>query len=142
MQRLIGQAADGNDFTARAQALCGHTPQDNTLYAQAVRVVADNGPQIAAQNADLLGTGYTFCHEVPVWQFNKDTGLLVKGSIDTLAVGEERAVILEYKVLFNNNYAQRTQAEKQMQEYENMLRALGRDYPLEKRAVELSEKKP
>ena len=145
MQRLIGQAKDWDDFTQQAETLCRNTPQDNALYASAVRLVAGNGKQIAEQITgqcadDLLGKDYTFYHEVPVWQFDADTRTLTKGSIDTLAVSPAQAVILEYKVLFNNNAAsQKIQAAAQMQKYENMLRAVEREYTIKKCAVALSE---
>lgn len=137
MQRLIGQAKDAADFMSKAQTLCRNTPPENTLYAQAVQLVAANGNAVT-QNADLFGN-YTFYHEVPVWQFNAESGTLTKGSIDTLAVGPEKAVIVEYKVLFNRGHSQQVQAQEQMKIYERMLRALEQDYAIEKRAVELKE---
>lgn len=136
MQRLIGNAKDPADLAHQAQTLSTHSP--NSLYAQAAKIVASN--QTALDKlTDLLGKEYAFYHEVPVWQFDAQRKVLIKGSIDTLAVSEKKAVIVEYKVRFPNGQSQQSQAQEQMSRYEHILRALEQDYSIEKRAVELSE---
>lgn len=136
MQGIIGQAKDPQDFIGRANSL---GPKPDSLYGQAVQIVVSN-EQAINDIQNLLGN-YTFYHEVPVWQFNQETGALTKGCIDTLAVNEKKAVIVEYKVNFGNEQAQQTQAQEQMRRYENILRALEKDYSIGKQAVELSEKR-
>ena len=137
IQRLLGRSATAADFAKQAQALRQHVATDNGLYAQAVQLVSANEQTLQA--ADLFGKNYTFFHEVPLWRFNEDSKTLTKGSVDTLAVGEQEAVIVEYKVLFGDAHNQQTQAQEQMDRYKQILLELEQGYPVKTRAVELRE---
>lgn len=117
VQRLISISQNTEDLISKAQQLKQSTPQ-GSLRQKALDILLASKETIK-NNENILKDGYRLFNEVPVWHY-KD-GCLIKGSIDTLGFKNDEALIIEYKVLFDESDNQKDFARQQMEKYENML---------------------
>lgn len=127
LQRFMGHVKSVDELVKQVQTLQG-TLTTESLQGKAAQIVLQNS-DVLKQHERLLQGNYRLYHEVPVWRFNNEE--LVKGSIDTLCVGQDEGIILEYKVLFDSGADQGRLADRQMEIYEQILQQLKvHDYPL------------
>ncbi len=76
--------------------------------------------------------------ELPVWSID-ESGMLVKGVIDTLAIDGDNVSIIEYKTVFDDGKAQNDMSEKQLGMYEEMIGSLAGGKKTEKISVMLKK---
>ena len=86
---------------------------------------------------DIIGSA-ELRSELPVWHID-ESGMLVKGVIDTLAIGRDKASIIEYKTVFDDGKAQKEMSKMQLEMYEKMLTPILKGKKTEKISVMLKK---
>jgi len=122
VQNILPKTTSSQDFIKSVEDTKNYIQEKNSLQYKAIDILSKN-KKIIEDNENILKENYKFSNEVPIWHFNID-GTLIKGSIDTLGFKDDKALIIEYKVLFNNGNSQEGLANSQMEEYEKMLEFL------------------
>ncbi len=122
VQNILPKTSSSKEFISSVDEKKNDIEDTTSLQYRAIDILSKNNKTIE-DNEDLFKEKYTFSNEVPIWHFNDD-GILIKGSIDTLGIKEDKALIIEYKVLFSNDSSQKDMAEKQMQQYAQMLETI------------------
>ena len=119
VQNILPKTKNAKDFMNCVDEIKTDIKDTKSLEYKAIDILSQNN-KIIEDNESMLNQNYTFSNEVPIWHFNSD-GTLIKGSIDTLGFKDDEALIIEYKVLFDEKSSQKDLAEKQMQQYTQML---------------------
>ena len=122
VQNILPKTKTAKEFMNCVNEIKTDIQDTKSLQYQAMDILSQNN-KIIEDNETILNKSYTFSNEVPVWHFNSN-GTLIKGSIDTLGFKDDEALIIEYKVLFDEKSSQKKLADSQMQEYEKMLECL------------------
>lgn len=122
VQNILPKTKTAKEFMNSVNEMKTDIQDTKSLQYQAMDILSKNN-KIIEDNEAVLKDNYTFNNEVPIWHFNS-TGTLIKGSIDTLGFKGNEALIIEYKVLFDEKSSQEKLADSQMQEYEKMLECL------------------
>ena len=122
VQNILPKTKTAKEFMNYVDEIKTDIQDTNSLQYQAIDILSQNN-KIIEDNETILNQNYTFSNEVPIWHFNSD-GTLIKGSIDTLGFKDDEALIIEYKVLFDEKSSQKDLAQSQMQQYEQMLEFL------------------
>ncbi len=122
VQNILPKTKTAQDFMNCVNDMKTVIEDTASLQYQAIDILSKNN-KIIEDNENILKENYTFSNEVPIWHFNND-GTLIKGSIDTLGFKKDEALIIEYKVLFDEKSSQKETADSQMQQYEKMLECL------------------
>lgn len=122
VQNILPKTKTAKEFMNCVNEIKTDIQDTKSLQYQAMDILSQNN-KIIEDNETILNKSYTFSNEVPVWHFNSN-GTLIKGSIDTLGFKDDEALIIEYKVLFDEKSSQKDLADSQMQEYEKMLECL------------------
>ncbi len=122
VQNILPKTKTAKDFMNCVDEIKTDIKDTKSLEYQAIDILSYNN-KIIEDNESMLKQNYTFSNEVSIWHFNSD-GTLIKGSIDTLGFKDDEALIIEYKVLFDEKSSQKDLADSQMREYEKMLECL------------------
>lgn len=119
VQNILPKTKTAKEFMNCVDEIKTDIQDTDSLQYQAIDILSKNN-KIIEDNESVLNQNYTFSNEVPIWHFNSD-GTLIKGSIDTLGFKDDEALIIEYKVLFDDKSSQKDLADSQMQQYAQML---------------------
>ncbi|MCR4663366.1 MAG: UvrD-helicase domain-containing protein [Endomicrobiaceae bacterium] len=122
VQNILPKTKTAKDFMNCVNDMKTNIEDTTSLQYEAIDILSKNN-KVIEDNENILKENYTFSNEVPIWHFNSD-GTLIKGSIDTLGFKKDEALIIEYKVLFDEKSSQKDLADSQMQQYEKMLECL------------------